>query len=1387
MTELLEAELVLDTSDALSRVEDLTQFLSDSLNATDVSGIAAAIESALEPLTTAQLDLDVDDASARIADLGDFLADTLNNADFSGLSAGLESAVEPLNDLHLELDVSTAENALTGLTDQADNIFAGVDTSVLLDGIDTAQEKLADPVPITVDTSEALGQIEDLQAALDAASSSFQIDTGGSQAGVAGLTDQTQQLADVAGTAEDKVHGLGSAATFLEGAAVAGTGGVGGLEKVLGSAGGQAVVGAAGVGALGVAVDKLAEKGIAGAGAQQRYNTILGEFGDVVDHIDVGNLDTDLDHLSLTLGSVPSQTQQAAATLFQMGKSAGIAAPQVAETTKELIALAARSVALNPSLGSVGEVAERMGLRLARGGLFANRLGVSLVAADINARALNNTNKETVSQLTVYEKTVAAAQLATEKYGNQLDQSVAKGAENPIIQQRRITAEVEHFLETAARPIVMPFLRLLEAGVPIAEAFGSILSELGTIALPIVAQAAEILGPPLKFIADVLEEMRPILGPIVDAFIAFRVLETIGGIVDRLSLKLVKQQLAHQAAAVAAGEQAIAEQAAATAAVEEAAAADVGAVSNQALAVTSGEAAVGLGALGVAAGADVAQLGLFDAALDASVVQMELFDAAAFETAAAAETAGAAAATSGSGLATAGGLGIIGGEGLSAFASAATGAILPVVGLAAVAGGTLALLGAFGDTQADKFLERLKEAMAETDPIAAHLVETLFKNRNTAQGLTGDYQHLSASLGDYIETQSRFSTQHQIDDLKRLGLDAQQTGLILEQGSAGVAHFFDVAARSGEITNNVGRLFAQTAANTSGASRNVALYTKALEGNREAQKQIQIIGGNTVVAYENAKRSVEALGLGTKITGEEYVNATTKQKAQILALNESVDKNGDLIISAEQVATATKKAEKATFEQFVAEKQLTPQVVENIEKEAKNSKGKVDYALATTLAVNATTSLKAAFAGLGTDLDVTQRGLDGLGTAIDDLLKNKIPSVGATLSKAVTNANALTPFGIDPAKVSDITKGIQDETTALASFFGNVNTLINRGQNQLAEALVQLGPDDLGARAEAALAANNPFIAQGWETALEGLVKGELVAEEILAVQRTRLSFLVAELGNDIVTTFAKRAFGKDLAQLTDQELSEVANHFRNNPEIGPAANAFLDAAKARFIAAKVAIGETGAQAAAEWANRVKLGAPLSTSAGNAIGKAMADAIRGINFAAIGSGAVFDFAVGAEKQKNHVADVGHAIGAIMAVAVRQGLQAQSPSKKMLEAADDAILGLTIGLEQGIPEVAALAVRVGEAAVPPPSTFDANAIRLAAQTAAQAFIVPTPSPSLVAASLPATFTSGGTAPVADRVVIHSPITIEGNVFGDSHIESILDDRDREVERNLRANR
>jgi len=429
----------------------------------------------------------------------------------------------------LELDVGPAlsrvgevEAALTNAAQAfkvalADALGAlEIDTGSITGEIDAAVAAADTDVIIEGDAAEITGQIDDAVADADV-TVDVDADTAPAEAEIDGLEGQTVTVEVDADTAdaEAALDGLtGAVGGFGEQAQETGDA-TGALNVGIAGMSGSALAAVGGVAALTGGIKTLFDGALAFEGSAQAFNLRLGESADVIETLDVTGLNETLGDLVQRLGSSDEAVRDAAASLFELGVSSGTARGEVEQTTQQVLALALRATALNPALGDAGQATTTLSSALARGGRSLGRFGIDLSAADIQTRALADTQKSSTIELTQYELAAAGAALATEKLGDTLGDDINAGAENSIIQFRRLEQVFGDTLELIGQPLIVPVLELFEASIPAVTGLFQILGDAAGAILPVFSTLLEALSPIITAVGNELGPAFAELGPIV--------------------------------------------------------------------------------------------------------------------------------------------------------------------------------------------------------------------------------------------------------------------------------------------------------------------------------------------------------------------------------------------------------------------------------------------------------------------------------------------------------------------------------------------------------------------------------------------------------------------------------------------------------------------------------------------------------------------------------------------------------------------------------------------------------------------------------------------------------------------------------------------------------
>ena len=468
------------------------------------------------------------------------------------LQTAIDTALQSVTAVEVPVEVTADTEQVTPAIDaalEAANTVLPVeaDTDTITSSIDAAVDASDAVVPLEVDTSG----IEEAISAIDPEPIEIPVETADVDAAtqaLGGLDEAAEKSGESATAVSAQYANIGSFAKVA-------AGDTSGLTAALANVGPAGAAAAGALTAVTVATGAFFAAGLDSVAATERFNLILGDMADEVANINIGGLNEDLTTLAIRLGDDDEALQNAAATMFSLGRNSGIAAPEVATVTENIIALAARAVALNPALGEVGSVTERLFTAIARGGRFAANFGLSLSSAEINARAFSNTGKTLASDLTLFDKSTAGAQLAVERLGDSLAVDLNAGADNVQFRLRALRGQFNETLDALGEPLVEPLLQSLQTATPALQDLAGVFGTLAQATVPLVVALAESLGPamqivsvPAAIVADALEVVATVVGivpaPVLAAAGAFVVLNTalnalaVGGAASALATRL---------------------------------------------------------------------------------------------------------------------------------------------------------------------------------------------------------------------------------------------------------------------------------------------------------------------------------------------------------------------------------------------------------------------------------------------------------------------------------------------------------------------------------------------------------------------------------------------------------------------------------------------------------------------------------------------------------------------------------------------------------------------------------------------------------------------------------------------------------------------------------
>ena len=486
----LEVDLQLTIRDALEAIDDMGKALADMMEDFQ-DDIGKAFKSFEEDV---ELSIDTRDAERNIEQL----LDLVQPIELQVL-ADTETASETLEELRVSQMTEDLEITIAAETESFNSTVAA------------ARDSADDPleVPIDINITEALESLDELRAEAEQAIV-IDLEVGAETGGLAETTDSLEEMGnalDVGTEAAGRASGALSEATEITeifGVVMeVAKGHVEALSKAMTLLGVSA-------GALGVLVGVAAAMGVLFHAAEQshaateRLDLVFGDLAEDAARIDLGGLNGNLSDIAMAAGQSGSKLKEATASAGAMAKQAGHSDEMVV-FAQRINALAIRAAVLKPSLGEAGDVAEQLQRRLAMGGFSLEKYGISLTRTAINDKALRDSQKDTVAELTQFERAAAGAELATERLGKKLGEDVVEGSKQTAIQMKALRAEMNSALSKAGESLIEPIISLFRMLVPIVTTTAKVV---GTV----LGLAFEMVMIPIELVNDVVTEFIDILG-----------------------------------------------------------------------------------------------------------------------------------------------------------------------------------------------------------------------------------------------------------------------------------------------------------------------------------------------------------------------------------------------------------------------------------------------------------------------------------------------------------------------------------------------------------------------------------------------------------------------------------------------------------------------------------------------------------------------------------------------------------------------------------------------------------------------------------------------------------------------------------------------------------
>ena len=257
-------------------------------------------------------------------------------------------------------------------------------------------------------------------------------------------------------------------------------------------------------------------------GANRAANTFNETFGPAVE-----SLADSVENLAGHMGLAEYEAQELLTMAGLLGQSMGMGAQESADFAAQMLQLSGDMAAFNPTVGKANDAMDAI-IKASNGatrGMIS--WGISIKAAEVDARALAMTGKEVSGELTQQEKAMATLALITEKTANQqgtLNEKIADGSTG----FRDATATIDDMQVTVGNAL-MPVRKLAVEGIKILaetlKALEPALMSIGEL-LAALFKVLEPLLPLINFIAQALagaltiavKTVTAILEPLIWAF-----------------------------------------------------------------------------------------------------------------------------------------------------------------------------------------------------------------------------------------------------------------------------------------------------------------------------------------------------------------------------------------------------------------------------------------------------------------------------------------------------------------------------------------------------------------------------------------------------------------------------------------------------------------------------------------------------------------------------------------------------------------------------------------------------------------------------------------------------------------------------------------------------
>jgi hypothetical protein len=522
----IESTVALDISDAIGAIGDLADKITGDLGAA-FDLVIEDFQTALGRIDLGELTSGLDQIASTVGDtFGPQLSDSITTSIQEGFAQGGLVGSAALLDTGTQAIDAIAQAA----TDALPQAFAeaGIVGGAAI--VDTGTQA------IDALSEEARGEIGGAltDAAKEFGSALSGVDLSGPGSEIQGMTDAVDSLAQAtqesSDSADETTQSFGSMASAGQGLGEAlqvAQGETGSLTQRLVELAGSAGPVVVGIVAIGAGLGTLASAGLTAVAAEEQMSLAFGKFADQLQHIDVNGLNGDLSELTVKAGGTTAEIEQLLATFGRFLTSGGSTQKQAAGVAEGFAALTDTVAALHPQMGSLTEIGQKLfqALKTGRDTALAP-FDLGLTKATITQEAFRLGMIDSIdTALTPYQRVQAGISLAL-RNNTDLNEKYGKGVELAATKQKALTAALKESFENLGKPFVKPIQEFEQALVPLAEQLGKITAELLSAFLPIVRDLVPVLGAAASAvggIADALNFLGPIIRPIIEAFVVYKV------------------------------------------------------------------------------------------------------------------------------------------------------------------------------------------------------------------------------------------------------------------------------------------------------------------------------------------------------------------------------------------------------------------------------------------------------------------------------------------------------------------------------------------------------------------------------------------------------------------------------------------------------------------------------------------------------------------------------------------------------------------------------------------------------------------------------------------------------------------------------------------------